>query len=143
MKTVKLILLVLIVSPSSALAADKVIMMFPASPDLQNVCVLQIAKYKHYYSDAGLDVECLAGRGGVNAGGQVGTGKANFAEVFGDTAIILRSEGLPVKMLALMGGRGPMILAARAESGIRNVRDLKGEIGPTWHGPQAGRGLRF
>ncbi len=106
MKTVKLslILLVLIVSSSGALAADKVIMMFPASPDLQNVSVFQSAKYKHYYSDAGLDVEFLAGRGGVDAGRQVGTGKADFAEVFGDKAIILRSEGLPVKMLALMGG---------------------------------------
>ena len=65
-----LILLVLIVSPSGALAADKVIMMFPASPDLQNVSVFQSAKYKHYYSDAGLDVEFLAGRGGVDAGGR-------------------------------------------------------------------------
>jgi NitT/TauT family transport system substrate-binding protein len=117
----------LLISSVGALAADRVTMMFPASPELPNVSAFQIAKYRHYYSDAGLDVEFLSGKGGVDAGRQVGTGKADFAEVFGDTTIILRSEGLPVKMVALMGGRGPMALAMRAGSGIKNLKDLKGK----------------
>jgi NitT/TauT family transport system substrate-binding protein len=82
---------------------------------------------RYYYSDAGLDVEFLAGKGGVDAGRQVGTGKADFAEVFGDTTIILRSEGVPIRMVALMGGRGPMVLATQAGSGVKNLKDLKGK----------------
>jgi ABC-type nitrate/sulfonate/bicarbonate transport system substrate-binding protein len=60
-----------------SLAADKVTMMFPASLDLSNVSAFQIAKYKNYYSDAGLDVEFLPGQGGVYAGRQVGAGKVD------------------------------------------------------------------
>jgi len=110
-----------------SLAADKVTMMFPASLDLSNVSAFQIAKYKHYYSDAGLEVEFLPGQGGVYAGRQVGAGKADFGVVFGDTAIVLRSQGLPIKMVALLGGQGPMILAANAQSGIQSLNDLKGK----------------
>ena len=106
---------------------DKVTMMFPASPDLPNVTAFQIAKHEHYYSDAGLDVEFLAGHGGVDAARQVGTGNADFADVFGDTEIVVRSEGLPVKMVALMGGRGPTVLTMRSDSGIRSLKDLKGK----------------
>jgi NitT/TauT family transport system substrate-binding protein len=102
-------------------------MMFPASAELPNVSTFQIARYKHYYSDAGLDVEFLPGQGGVYAGRQVGMGKADFAEIFGDTAVILQSRGLPVKIVAMMGGRGPMVLAANARSGVRSLRDLKGK----------------
>jgi NitT/TauT family transport system substrate-binding protein len=85
------------------------------------------SRNRYYYSDAGLDVEFLAGKGGVDAGRQVGTGKADFAEVFGDTTIILRSEGVPIRMVALMGGRGPMVLATQAGSGVKNLKDLKGK----------------
>lgn len=108
-------------------AAEKITMMFPASVELPNVSAFQIAKYKRYYSNAGLDVEFLPGRGGVYAGRQVGSGKADFAEIFGDTAIILRSQGLPVRMVALMGGQGPMVLAANARSGVQSLKDLKGK----------------
>lgn len=108
-------------------ASEKITMMFPASEELPNVSAFQIAKYKHFYSDAGLDVEFLPGRGGVYAGRHVGTGKADFAEIFGDTAIILRSQGLPVRMVGLMGGQGPMVLAANAQSGVHSLKDLKGK----------------
>ena len=106
---------------------DKVTVMFPASLDLPNVSAFQIAKYKHYYADAGLNVEFLPGQGGVYAGKQVGAGKADFAEIFGDTAVVLRSQGLPVKMVAMMGGASPMVLAASDESGVKALQDLKGK----------------
>lgn len=115
------------ISSTIALAADKVTMMFPASEDLPNVSAFQIAKYKHYYSDAGLEVEFLPGQGGVYGGRQAGEGKVDFAEIFGDTAIVLRSQGVSVKMVALMGGQGPVVLAANAHSGIRTLKDLKGK----------------
>lgn len=105
---------------------DKVTMMFPASQDMPNVTVFQIAKYKRYYADAGLDVQFLEGKGGVYAARQVGAGHADFADVFGDTEIVERSQGLPIKLVALLGGRGPTVLTARADAGIRNLRDLKG-----------------
>jgi NitT/TauT family transport system substrate-binding protein len=121
------LVLALVASSVGASAADKVVIVFPASPELLNVSVFQIAKYRHYYSDAGLDVEFLTGKGGVYAGRQVGTGQADFAEVFGDTAIVLRSQGLPVRIVALLGGKGPMVLATHAGSVIRSLRDLKGK----------------
>lgn len=115
------------ISSTITLAADKITMMFPASEDLPNVSAFQIAKYKHYYSDAGLDAEFLAGHGGVYGGRQAGDGNVDFAEIFGDTAVVLRSQGVPIKMVALMGGQGPVVLAANAQSGIRNLKDLKGK----------------
>lgn len=106
---------------------QKVTMMFPASAELTNVTVFQIAKYKHYYADAGLDVEFLPGNGGVYTGRQIGAGNADFGEIFGDTEIVLRSQGLPIKMVALMGGQAPVVLAGNAQSGIRSLKDLKGK----------------
>ena len=108
-------------------AADKVTMMFPASLDLPNVSAFQIAKYKRYYADAGLDVEFLPGRGGVYSGKQAATGKADFALIFGDTAIVLRSQGFPVRMVGMIGAQSPVVLAANAASGVQTLKDLKGK----------------
>jgi len=112
---------------TASLAGDKVTVMFPASLDLPNVSAFQIAKFKHYYSDAGLDVEFVPGHGGVYAGRQVAAGKADLGVVFGDTAIVLRSQGLSIKMVALLGSQSPMVLAANAQSGIHRLKDLKGK----------------
>jgi NitT/TauT family transport system substrate-binding protein len=120
-------LVALLLSGMVCQAGDKVTVMFPASLGLSNVSAFQIARYKNYYGDAGLEVEFLPGQGGVYAGREVGEGKADFGVVFGDTAIVLRSQGLPLKMVALLGGQSPMVLAANTLSGIRNLKDLKGK----------------
>jgi len=131
MTTAKLLITEIALSLSlfaaASAAAQKVTIMFPASAELPNVSVFQIAQYKHYYSDAGLDVEFLPGRGGVYTGRQVGAGNAAFREIFWDTEIVLRSQGLPIKMVALMGGQAPVVLVANARSGIQSLKDLKGK----------------
>jgi NitT/TauT family transport system substrate-binding protein len=108
-------------------ALDKVKMLFPSVLELPSSGVYQIAKYKGYYKDAGLDVEFLAGQGGVNSATQVGAGNADVAAVLGDTSIIVRSKGVPVKGVALMGMNGPTLITSREEDNIRRVQDLKGK----------------
>ena len=108
-------------------AADKVTMLFPSALELPSSGAYQIAKFKGYYKDAGLDVEFLAGKGGVNSATQVGVGNADVAAVLGETAIIVRSQGVPVRGIALMGGKGPTILTSREEAGIARVEDLRGK----------------
>jgi len=45
----------------------------------------------------------------------------------GDTPIIVRSNGVPVKSVAVLGGGGLMQLVVYADSGIKTPADLKGK----------------
>jgi NitT/TauT family transport system substrate-binding protein len=45
----------------------------------------------------------------------------------GDTSIIVRSNGVPVRSVAVLGGQGLMQLVFYADSGIKGPADLKGK----------------
>jgi hypothetical protein len=47
--------------------------------------------------------------------------------VTGGPCQIVRSQGVPVRGVALMGGKGPTIIATREEAGITRVEDLRGK----------------
>jgi len=110
-----------------ALAAEKVIYLFPAPPILPAFGPIQIAKGKGYYKAEGLDVEFQRGKGGVDVAKQVGAGNAHLGGGLADGPIIVRAQGVPVRSVASFGGRGFMQLVARADSGIKSPKDLKGK----------------
>jgi NitT/TauT family transport system substrate-binding protein len=114
-------------SPRSALAAESVTYLFPAPPLLPAFGPLQIAKGKGYFADAGLDVNFAIGRGGVDVAKQVGAGNAQFGGMVGDSPIIVRGNGVPVKVVAVFGGKGFMQTVVRADAGIDKPEDLKGK----------------
>ncbi len=50
-----------------------------------------------------------------------------FGGMVGDSPIIVRGNGVPVKVVAVFGGKGFMQTVVRADSGIDKPADLKGK----------------
>src|ERR1700752_3869831 len=113
--------------PPAARADEKITYLFPAPPILPAFGPIQIAKGKGYFSQAGLDVDFAVGRGGVDVAKQVGAGNVPLGGIVADGPIIVRQNGVPVKIVALFGGKGFMQLVVRADSGIEKPADLKGK----------------
>ncbi|SDR17025.1 NitT/TauT family transport system substrate-binding protein [Rhizobiales bacterium GAS191] len=108
-------------------AGESVTYLFPAPPLLPAFGPLQIAKGKGYFTEAGLDVEFAVGRGGVDVAKQVGAGNAALGGIVADSPIIVRGNGVPVKVVAVFGGKGFMQTVVRADAGIDKPADLKGK----------------
>jgi NitT/TauT family transport system substrate-binding protein len=114
-------------SIAPARADEKITYLFPAPPILPAFGPIQIAKGKGYFSQAGLDVNYAVGRGGVDVAKEVGAGNVPLGGIVADAPIVVRQNGVPVKIVALFGGKGFMQLVVRADSGIQKPADLKGK----------------
>jgi len=86
-----------------------------------------LAKGKGYFADAVLDVNFAVGRGGVDVAKQVGAGNAPIGGIVADAPIMVRGNGVPIKIVAVFGGKGFMQLVVREDSGIEKPADLKGK----------------
>src|SRR5262245_55666530 len=106
---------------------EKVTYLFPAPPMLPAFGPIQLAKGKGYFAKAGLDVEFQVGRGGVDVARMVGAGNAPLGGIVADGPIMVRGNGVPVKIVAVFGGRGFMQLVVREDTGISKPADLKGK----------------
>ena len=118
---------VLGVPDAPAQAPEKVTYLFPAPPVLPAFGPIQLAKGKGYFSEAGLDVSFAVGRGGIDVAKQVGAGNAPLGGIVADGPIMVRGNGVPVKIVAVFGGKGFMQLVVREDSGIEKPADLKGK----------------
>ena len=112
---------------SPARADEKVTYLFPAPPILPAFGPIQLAKGKGYFTEAGLDVSFAVGRGGVDVAKQVGAGNAPLGGIVADGPIMVRGNGVPVKIVCVFGGKGFMQLVVREDSGIEKPADLKGK----------------
>ena len=112
---------------ASGVAAQKVDYLFPAPPFLPAFGPIQIAVGKGYYRDAGIEFSAQVGKGGVDVAKQVGSGNALLGGILADGPIIVRSNGVPIKTVAVFGGKGFMQLTVREDSGITKPADLKGK----------------
>ena len=110
-----------------ARADEKLTYLFPAPPILPAFGPIQLAKGKGYFSQAGLDVNYAVGRGGVDVAKEVGAGNAPLGGILGDGPIIVRQNGVPIKVVAVFGGKGFMQLVVREDSNIQKPADLKGK----------------
>jgi NitT/TauT family transport system substrate-binding protein len=108
-------------------AAETITYLFPAPPSLPAFGPIQIAKGKGYFAQAGLEVNFAVARGGVDVAKQVGAGNAPIGGIVADAPIIVRGNGVPIKMVAVFGGKGFMQLVVREDSGIEKPADLKGK----------------
>ena len=107
-------------------AAEKVTYLLPAPAFLPAFGPWMLAQGKGYYAEEGLEVEFKTARGGVDVAKQVGAGNAVIGGGIGDTSLIVRANGIPVKAVAVLGGGSLMILATDQEAGIDRIEDLKG-----------------
>ncbi len=112
---------------SAASAQEKITYLLPAPPSLPAFAPWVLAKHLGYYKDAGYDVEFVVARGGVDVAKQVGVGNAPIGGAIGDTPIIVRSQGVPVKVVGLMGGGALTVVVGRKDRGITKLEDLKGK----------------
>ncbi len=129
LKTIKLAVLAAaaLAVAGSAHAQTKVTYLFPAPSTLPAFVPFQIARHKGYYKDEGLDVNWQVGKGGADVARQVGVGNADLGGGIGDTAIIVRANGIEVRGVALLGGRTLTQVVARTDRGINSFADLKGK----------------
>jgi ABC-type nitrate/sulfonate/bicarbonate transport systems, periplasmic components len=86
-----------------------------------------IAQYRGYYEKEGLSVTFQTAKGGVDVAKQVGAGNAQIGGALGDTPILVRPNGIAVKAVALLGGRGVTQLILHEDSPIKGPADLKGK----------------
>jgi NitT/TauT family transport system substrate-binding protein len=117
----------LLVGPARGQNAETVTYLFPAPPLLPAFGPIRLALGKGYFKEAGLDVKFAVGRGGVDVAKQVGAGNAPLGGILADGPIFVRANDVPVKTVAVFGGKGFMQLVVREDSGIHNPADLKGK----------------
>jgi NitT/TauT family transport system substrate-binding protein len=117
----------LLAMAGAAPAAESVTYLFPAPPSLPAFGPIRLAKGKGYFADAGIDVSFATGRGGVDVAKQVGAGNAPLGGIVADGPIMVRQNGVPIKIVAVFGGRGFMQLVVREDSGVEKPADLKGK----------------
>ena len=111
---------------SHARAAEPVTYLLPAPVNLPAFAPWVLAQHLGYYAQAGYDVQFQTAKGGVDVAKQVGVGNAPIGGALGDTSIIVRANGVPVKAVALMGGGSLTVMVGRADHGIHKLQDLKG-----------------
>jgi NitT/TauT family transport system substrate-binding protein len=115
------------VASVEAAELEKVTYLLPAPPFLPAFGPWTLAKQRGYYKAEGLDVTFRAAKGGVDVAKQVGAGNAVIGGGIGDTPIIVRANGIPVKAVAILGGGSLTQLVAEQKSGIKGPKDLKGK----------------
>jgi NitT/TauT family transport system substrate-binding protein len=116
-----------LLATAPAQAAEKVTYLLPAPAFLPAFGPWMVAKARGYYAKEGLDVDFEAAKGGADVAKQVGVGNAVIGGAIGDTPIIVRANGVPVKAVAVLGGGGLMQLVSRADGPIKSPADLKGK----------------
>jgi NitT/TauT family transport system substrate-binding protein len=128
-RTIAFALLVVAMSAHSrsAAALDRVTYLLPAPIFLPAFGPWIIARERGYYTAEGLEVNFETARGGADVAKQVGVGNAVVGGAMGDTPIIVRGNGVPVRSVAVLGGQGLMQLVVYSDSGIKGPADLKGK----------------
>jgi NitT/TauT family transport system substrate-binding protein len=116
-----------VLGEAPARADETITYLFPAPPLLPAFGPIRLAQGKGYFREAGLTVNFATGRGGVDVAKQVGAGNVPLGGIVADAPIIVRQNGVPVKIVCLFGGKGFMQLVVRADSGIEKPADLKGK----------------
>jgi NitT/TauT family transport system substrate-binding protein len=116
-----------VLSAPQARADETITYLFPAPPLLPAFGPIRLAQGKGYFKAAGLTVNFATGRGGVDVAKQVGAGNVPIGGIVADAPIVVRQNGVPVKIVCLFGGKGFMQLVVRADSGIEKPADLKGK----------------
>lgn len=115
---------------ASAHAQEKpvdVTYLLPAPANAIAFAPLMLAQHKNYYADAGLNVKFISVKGGADVGKQLGAGNGQLGGALGDTPLILRQNDIPVKGVALLGGKALHQIMTRADRNINKPADLKGK----------------
>jgi len=111
-----------------AAAPQEITYLLPAPAILPAFGPWMLAQAKGYYAQEGLNVKFVSGRGGVDVAKQIGAGNAVIGGAIGDTPIIARGQGIPVKAVAVLGAGSLMQLVSHKDARIESPRELKGQV---------------
>ena len=114
--------------PAHAQQPEEVSYLLPAPAFLPAFGPWMVAQARGYYAKEGLKVNFVVGKGGVDVAKQVGAGNAAIGGAIGDTPIIARAQGIPVKAVAVLGGKSLTQLVVHAGRGIKGPKELKGKV---------------
>ena len=109
-------------------AADKVTYLLPAPLFLPAFGPWMVAQQRGYYAAEGLEVDFAVAKGGADVAKQVGIGNAVIGGAMGDTPIIVRANGVPIRAVAVLGSGSLMQLVLHADSSIKSPADLRGKV---------------
>lgn len=109
-----------------AQSLQSVTYLLPAPSNLPAFGPWILAQSRGYFREEGLDVTFQVARGGVDVAKQVGAGNAVIGGAIGDTPIMVRANGVPVKSVAVLGGSALMQLVINSDKGVKGIADLKG-----------------
>ena len=115
-----------VIRPAFA-AAEKVTYLFPAPSFLPAFMPFHIALKRGYYAKNNVEVTFQTGKGGADVAKQVGVGNADVGGGLGETTMIVRPNGLPVRAVAQLGSHPLFQLVTRKESNIKSLADLRGK----------------
>ena len=90
------------------------------------------AKYKNFYNEYGLDIELKNCDGSAMAIEMLRDGKADFATVSLQCAILQRSAGIKLVNLAQLMQKSPVLFIAKKTSGIKKPVDMNGKKVALW-----------
>ena len=110
-----------------AQALQEITYLLPAPAILPAFAPWMLAQAKGYYQAEGLDVKFVAARGGVDVAKQVGAGNAVIGGAIGDTPIIARAQGIPIKAVAVLGSGSLTQLVSHKDERIESPRELRGK----------------
>lgn len=113
---------------SGAAHAEDVTFLMPAPPTLIAFAPYTIAVSKKYFEKADLNVRFVTAAGGADVAKQLGAGNGDLGQGLGDTAILVRPNGIPVRGVALLGGRSLHQLVVRRDRHIESAAQLKGKV---------------
>jgi ABC-type nitrate/sulfonate/bicarbonate transport system substrate-binding protein len=87
-----------------------------------------LAKERGFYRRRGLDVEIVEGTGATVAAQVIGAGTSYvIGSSSAEATAIARSQGIPVRSVAVFYPSVPTVVYSRADTPIRNPRDLPGK----------------
>src|SRR6204780_5665382 len=107
-----------VLGSARARADETITYLFPAPPLLPAFGPIRLAQGKGYFREAGLTVNFATGRGGVDVAKQGGAGNVPLGGIVADAPIVVRQNGVPVKIVCLFGGKGFMQLVGGADPGL-------------------------
>ncbi|MDH7799463.1 MULTISPECIES: ABC transporter substrate-binding protein [unclassified Beijerinckia] len=114
-------------APVQSHALEKINFLIAAPLALPAFGPLIMAEENGYYKDAGYEVEFHTARGGLDIAKQVGVGNAEFGLSLGDAPIVVRGNGIPIKVVATLGGGALGVFVARKDRNIEKIEDLRGK----------------
>jgi NitT/TauT family transport system substrate-binding protein len=120
-------LMATVAASKSFAATEEITYLFPAPSFLPAFMPFHIAVKRGYFAANNVAVTFQTGHGGADVAQQVGAGNVALGGGLGETSMIVRPNGLPVRAVAQLGSHPLFKLVTRQESNVKSFADLRGK----------------